>query len=127
MHSDEESVGRASAGGEGDVGLSGGSSGSGAGAGSFADEEVVRRRAYEIYESRGAQPGSETDDWLEAEREVREGRSGAAAGGLGTEADAGSGDGAGSVEERTQATPRGRAGRSTRSSSGRRGQAGREE
>jgi hypothetical protein len=35
--------------------------------------EEVARRAYEIYETRGAGgPGSEVDDWLQAERELRE-------------------------------------------------------
>ena len=33
-------------------------------------EERIRRRAHEIYLSRGAQPGSELDDWLQAEREI---------------------------------------------------------
>ncbi len=32
-------------------------------------EERIRRRAHEIYLSRGSQ-GSELDDWLQAEREV---------------------------------------------------------
>jgi hypothetical protein len=32
-------------------------------------EEFVRRRAYEIYLSRGT-PSSELDDWLQAEREI---------------------------------------------------------
>ena len=34
-------------------------------------EEAVRNRAHEIYEERGAQPGHDVDDWLEAERELR--------------------------------------------------------
>ena len=38
----------------------------------FSLEEEIRRRAYELYESRGASSGSETDDWLVAEREIRE-------------------------------------------------------
>jgi hypothetical protein len=33
-------------------------------------EQEIRDRAYEIYLQRGAQPGSELDDWLEAEREL---------------------------------------------------------
>ena len=33
-------------------------------------EEVIRRRAHEIYRRRGAAPGSELDDWLQAEREI---------------------------------------------------------
>ena len=35
-------------------------------------EEEVRRRAYELYQQRGAKPGSEAEDWLAAEREVRQ-------------------------------------------------------
>ena len=34
-------------------------------------EDAVARRAYEIYESRGAQHGFDLDHWLEAERELR--------------------------------------------------------
>ncbi len=33
-------------------------------------EERIRRRAYELYLRRGNQPGSEIDDWLQAEREI---------------------------------------------------------
>ena len=36
-----------------------------------ADQEEVRRRAYERYLARGDGPGNEENDWLEAEREVR--------------------------------------------------------
>jgi hypothetical protein len=36
-----------------------------------ADQEEVRRRAYERYLARGDGPGDEENDWLEAEREVR--------------------------------------------------------
>jgi hypothetical protein len=35
-------------------------------------EETIRNRAHEIYERRGAEPGREVDDWLEAERELKE-------------------------------------------------------
>lgn len=35
-------------------------------------DERIRRRAYEIYERRGKQPGSELDDWLQAEKEFRQ-------------------------------------------------------
>jgi hypothetical protein len=35
-------------------------------------EEQVRRRAYELYVERGNQSGSEFDDWLQAESEIRE-------------------------------------------------------
>ena len=34
-------------------------------------EECVRRRAYELYVLRGNQSGSELDDWLQAEEEIR--------------------------------------------------------
>ena len=33
-------------------------------------EEEIRNRAYEIYLQRGARPGSELEDWLQAEREL---------------------------------------------------------
>ena len=33
-------------------------------------EEEIRRHAYEIYLERGAQPGLELEDWLQAEREL---------------------------------------------------------
>jgi hypothetical protein len=33
-------------------------------------EELVRRRAYEIYEQRGSAGGSEIDDWLQAEADI---------------------------------------------------------
>jgi DUF2934 family protein len=32
-------------------------------------EQEIRKRAYEIYLERGAQPGYEVEDWLQAERE----------------------------------------------------------
>jgi hypothetical protein len=35
-------------------------------------EDEIRRRAYEIYEQRGTSAGSESEDWLMAEREVRQ-------------------------------------------------------
>ena len=35
-----------------------------------ASEQDIRRRAYEIYLERGAQPGHELEDWLQAEREL---------------------------------------------------------
>jgi hypothetical protein len=34
-------------------------------------EEQVRLLAYEIYVQRGGQPGSEIEDWLQAEAELR--------------------------------------------------------
>jgi len=33
--------------------------------------ERIAARAYELYLQRGGAPGGETDDWLEAERELR--------------------------------------------------------
>lgn len=36
----------------------------------FSLEEEIRRRAYELYKQRGPSSGSETDDWLVAEREI---------------------------------------------------------
>src|SRR5579864_2507934 len=38
-----------------------------------AREDEVRRRAYEIYLERGAEPGRELNDWLQAERELNSG------------------------------------------------------
>src|SRR5260370_30989003 len=35
-------------------------------------EDEIRRRAYELYVQRGSNPGSEAEDWLTAEREVRQ-------------------------------------------------------
>jgi Protein of unknown function (DUF2934) len=35
-------------------------------------EDEIRRRAYELYLQRGTAPGSEAEDWLTAEREVRQ-------------------------------------------------------
>jgi hypothetical protein len=32
---------------------------------------LIQRRAYELYEGRGRKPGHEQEDWLQAEREVR--------------------------------------------------------
>jgi hypothetical protein len=37
-------------------------------------EEEIRYRAYDIYLQRGAQPGYELDDWLQAERELSRNR-----------------------------------------------------
>jgi hypothetical protein len=33
--------------------------------------ECVRKRAYQVFEMRGRQPGHELDDWLQAEREIK--------------------------------------------------------
>lgn len=32
--------------------------------------EMIRSRAYQIYECRGREPGHELDDWVQAEREI---------------------------------------------------------
>lgn len=34
-------------------------------------EEQIRQRAYQLYYERGAEDGHDVDDWLQAEREVR--------------------------------------------------------
>jgi hypothetical protein len=41
----------------------------------FNNPDAVARRAYEIYQRRGGNHGADLDDWLEAERELRPGRS----------------------------------------------------
>jgi hypothetical protein len=46
--------------------------GEGAVGNSMGDEEI-RCRAYEIYVERGEQPGTELEDWLQAERELQHG------------------------------------------------------
>jgi hypothetical protein len=32
--------------------------------------EMIQKKAYELYEKRGREPGKELDDWLEAEKLV---------------------------------------------------------
>jgi hypothetical protein len=32
--------------------------------------DLIRTRAYELFEARGRQPGRELEDWLQAEREI---------------------------------------------------------
>jgi hypothetical protein len=32
--------------------------------------ELIARKAYEIYERRGCEPGHEFEDWIEAERQI---------------------------------------------------------
>jgi len=39
---------------------------------SLSREERTRLRAEEIYRQRGNRPGSSTEDWLRAEKEIRE-------------------------------------------------------
>jgi hypothetical protein len=36
------------------------------------DDQRIRERAYERYRERGSADGQDLDDWLEAERELRE-------------------------------------------------------
>jgi hypothetical protein len=36
------------------------------------DPEVIARRAYDLFQERGRQPGRELEDWLRAERELKE-------------------------------------------------------
>ena len=36
--------------------------------------DEIARRAYDLYQSRGAEDGRDVDDWLRAERELRERR-----------------------------------------------------
>ena len=35
-------------------------------------QQSIQERAYELYLNRGEQPGHEIDDWLQAEREIKE-------------------------------------------------------
>jgi len=35
-------------------------------------DDEIRKRAFELYQQRGAGPGGEAEDWLNAEREVRQ-------------------------------------------------------
>jgi hypothetical protein len=35
-------------------------------------QDIIRRRAYEIFEARGGQSGHEVEDWLKAEREINQ-------------------------------------------------------
>jgi len=32
---------------------------------------IIRERAYQLFETRGGQPGHELDDWPQAEREIK--------------------------------------------------------
>ncbi len=33
--------------------------------------ELIRMRAYQLFEARGRQPGRELEDWLQAEHEIK--------------------------------------------------------
>jgi hypothetical protein len=35
-----------------------------------SNPDEVARRAYELYQARGGEPGHELEDWLQAEREI---------------------------------------------------------
>jgi hypothetical protein len=35
-----------------------------------AIQDLIRHRAYELYDARGRQPGHDVEDWLQAEREI---------------------------------------------------------
>jgi hypothetical protein len=37
-----------------------------------SDPDAISRRAYELYEQRGREPGADVDDWLQAEHDLRE-------------------------------------------------------
>ena len=41
-----------------------------------ASRDDIARRAYQRYEERGREPGHDVDDWLQAERDLREASSG---------------------------------------------------
>ena len=34
--------------------------------------DLIRKRAYQLFETRGRQPGHELDDWIQAEREINQ-------------------------------------------------------
>jgi hypothetical protein len=36
----------------------------------FTETEAIARRAYELFQERGCEPGRELDDWLRAEYEL---------------------------------------------------------
>jgi hypothetical protein len=38
--------------------------------GTVISEEMIRARAYDLYEIRGRQPGQDEQDWLRAEQEI---------------------------------------------------------
>jgi hypothetical protein len=40
-------------------------------AGGSPSEDEIRRRAYQLYEERGGEPGDAFEDWARAERELR--------------------------------------------------------
>ena len=40
-------------------------------ANTVSPQDRIRERAYELYESRGREPGQDEQDWLRAERELQ--------------------------------------------------------
>ena len=38
--------------------------------GNHVDEELIKKRAYELYQERGMEDGHDMEDWLRAEEEV---------------------------------------------------------
>ena len=40
--------------------------------GEIVPDDLVAKRAYELYEGRGGRHGADFDDWLEAERQIRQ-------------------------------------------------------
>ena len=38
--------------------------------GNHVDEELIKKRAYELYQERGMEDGHDVEDWLRAEEEV---------------------------------------------------------
>ena len=34
-------------------------------------QHLIQKRAYEIYEARGGEPGREIEDWLQAENQIK--------------------------------------------------------
>ena len=64
------------------------------------DPDSVARRAYQRFEERGYEHGRDMDDWLEAERELRDSRTGERGA---TTQDAGDRQSGGSTEESNDA------------------------
>ena len=61
--------------------------------------EEIEKKAYEIYERRGGQNGTDVEDWIEAERELTETEREPVTAGATTRVKASSGSGAGSRAE----------------------------
>ncbi|HET6149019.1 MAG TPA: DUF2934 domain-containing protein [Polyangia bacterium] len=83
-----------------------------------ADPEAIARRAYELFQQRGSEPGHEIEDWLQAEAELTARAEGANTGDLGDGLDgaarlSGAAPSAGTSSTSTSAPParKGNAGR----------------